>query len=179
MERVDRAVLFILGCRTTFLARIGAFLENDLKKIIALSTLSQLGVIVFILSLGWAELAFIHLLSHALFKSLLFISAGSIIHRSGGHQDVRFMGSFAGEKPLTISLINLANLSLCGTPFLAGFYSKDLILEVVTRRLGGGVGIILIILSTGLTVSYTFRVTRLVVRGEKNGSSLRFVDDEE
>merc|ERR1719153_1949187 len=104
------------------MAGLGANFEYDLKKIIALSTLRQLGVIIRILSLGFANLAFFHLLSHALFKALLFICAGAVIHNIKDYQDIQI--------PLTTFCINLANLALCGTPFLAGFYSKDLILEI-------------------------------------------------
>lgn len=120
----------MLARLTMFMAGLGANFETDLKKIIALSTLSQLGVIMTILSLGWAELAFFHLLAHALFKALLFISAGSIIHRVGDYQDIRVIGRLVAYMPLRVMIINLANLALCGRPFLAGFYSKDLILEV-------------------------------------------------
>ena len=122
--------LLLLGCLTIFMAGLGANFEYDLKKIIALSTLSQLGVIIRVLSLGWANLAFFHLLTHALFKALLFICAGSIIHGRGDRQDIRTMGGLVNFMPLRVMMINLANLSLCGFPFLAGFYSKDLILEV-------------------------------------------------
>ena len=128
--RVAEGGLLVLARLTIFMAGLGANFETDLKKIIALSTLSQLGVIITILSLGWAELAFFHLLAHALFKALLFIRAGSIIHSVGDYQDIRVIGRLVSYMPLRVIMINLANLALCGTPFLAGFYSKDLILEV-------------------------------------------------
>merc|ERR1712215_537492 len=104
------------------------------KKIIALSTLSQLGVIMRILSLGYPNLAFFHLLRHALFKALLFICAGAVIHNIKDYQDIRVIGSLVLQIPLTTFCINLANLALCGRPFLAGFYSKDLILEIAFIR---------------------------------------------
>lgn len=125
-----QSVLLLLARLTMFMAGLGANFETDLKKIIALSTLSQLGVIISILALGWAELAFFHLLAHALFKALLFICAGSIIHSAGDYQDIRIIGGLVNFIPLRVISINLANLALCGTPFLAGFYSKDLILEI-------------------------------------------------
>merc|ERR1712106_997817 len=116
------------------MAGLGANFEYDLKKIIALSTLSQLGVMISILSLGYANLAFFHLLRHALFKALLFICAGAVIHNIKNYQDIRLMGRLVSEIPLTTFCINLANLALCGSPFIAGFYSKDLILEIAFIR---------------------------------------------
>jgi NADH dehydrogenase subunit L (EC 1.6.5.3) len=116
---------------TIFMAGFGANFEFDLKKIIALSTLSQLGLIIRILSMGYSNLAFFHLLTHALFKALLFMCAGSIIHNLKDCQDIRYMGSIINFMPLTSICFNVSSLSLCGIPFLAGFYSKDLILEVV------------------------------------------------
>ena len=129
-----QTVLLLLAGLTIFMAGLGANFETDLKKIIALSTLRQLGVIMRILALGWADLAFFHLLAHALFKALLFICAGSIIHRAGDYQDIRMIGGLVNYIPLSVISINLANLALCGTPFLAGFYSKDLILEIAFFR---------------------------------------------
>lgn len=91
-------------------------------------------MIVSILSLGFADLAFFHLLTHALFKALLFMCAGMVIHRVKECQDIRNMGRLVTCIPLTRVCMNLANLALCGIPFLAGFYSKDLILEVAFIR---------------------------------------------
>merc|ERR1712033_108246 len=127
-------VLLLLSRLTIFIAGLGANFEYDLKKIIALSTLSQLGVIISILCLGYANLAFFHLLRHALFKALLFICAGAVIHNIKDYQDVRVIGGLVSQIPLTTFCINLANLALCGRPFLAGFYSKDLILEIAFIR---------------------------------------------
>ena len=87
-----------------------------------------------ILSIGYANLAFFHLLSHALFKALLFICAGAVIHNIKDYQDIRVIGSLVSQIPLTTFCINLANLALCGSPFLAGFYSKDLVLEIAFIR---------------------------------------------
>ena len=128
-------LLLLLSGLTIFMAGVGANYEYDLKKIIALSTLSQLGLIMMILSMGYATLAYFHLLAHALFKALLFLCAGAIIHGIGDIQDIRCIGRLVGQMPLTLSCLNVANFALCGLPFLAGFYSKDLILEVSTLSL--------------------------------------------
>lgn len=133
-NRTPQSCLLIISCLTMFIAGLGANYEYDLKKIIALSTLRQLGVILRILALGYAELAFFHLLRHAIFKALLFICAGVVIHRAMDCQDIRSIGGLINFIPLTISFIRVANLALCGFPFLAGFYSKDIILEVAFIR---------------------------------------------
>nr|YP_009233072.1 NADH dehydrogenase subunit 5 [Engaewa walpolea]AMA98215.1 NADH dehydrogenase subunit 5 [Engaewa walpolea] len=150
--------LLVISCLTMFMAGLGANFEFDLKKIIALSTLSQLGIMMSILALGFSDLSFFHLLVHALFKALLFMCAGVIIHSVGEFQDIRSMGSLVVGLPLTVMCMNLANLALCGMPFLAGFYSKDLILEVAFMSEINLISVLLYVLATGLTVCYTFRL---------------------
>jgi len=129
----SRALLMFLSTVTIFLSGLVANFEYDMKKIIALSTLSQLGVMMFSISLGLYGLAFFHLVIHALFKALLFLCAGVLIHGVGGSQDIRLCGGLARTFPLIGVCINLANLSLCGLPFLSGFYSKDLIIEMAAQ----------------------------------------------
>merc|ERR1712175_36007 len=110
---------------------ITAIIEIDIKKIIALSTLSQLGIIIIILGLGNPILSFFHLISHAFFKAILFICAGIIIHNIKDYQDIRKIGFSFNNLNYSISIIIIANLSLCGLPFIRGFYSKDLIIEII------------------------------------------------
>lgn len=150
--------LIYVSVFTIILSGVGANFEIDLKKIIALSTLSQLGVIIITLSLGLVELTFFHLISHALFKSLLFLCAGAYIHRYGDIQDIRFLGGVGKIFPLTSFLFIGCSLSLCGFPFLSGFYSKDLILE--SYFIGSiNVWILLIVfLSTIATITYSVRL---------------------
>nr|QFQ01325.1 NADH dehydrogenase subunit 5 [Acanthephyra smithi] len=171
--------LLLLASLTMFMAGLGANFETDLKKIIALSTLSQLGVMMSILALGFPGLAFFHLLAHALFKALLFMCAGSIIHSVGDYQDIRVMGGLVKFMPLSVMMINLANLALCGTPFLAGFYSKDLILEVAFSSALNEVCFWLLVLATGLTVCYSFRLVYFTLSGEFNLGGLTAVSDED
>merc|ERR1712117_175001 len=109
---------------------MGAIIEIDIKKIIALSTLSQLGIIIIILGLGNPILSFFHLISHAFFKAILFICAGIIIHNIKDYQDIRKIGFSFNNLNYSISIIIIANLSLCGLPFIRGFYSKDLNIEI-------------------------------------------------
>lgn len=106
-----------------------ALFELDIKKIIALSTLRQLGVIFFSLGLGLPFMSFFHLVAHAYFKAILFIAAGAVIHRVKDYQDLRKIGRFQGVMPRLSRVIVVRNLRLCGLPFMSGFYSKDVILE--------------------------------------------------
>nr|QNE85460.1 NADH dehydrogenase subunit 5 [Nanna flavipes] len=171
-------LLLLLSGLTMFMAGLGANYEFDLKKIIALSTLSQLGLMMSILSMGYYKLAFFHLLTHALFKALLFMCAGAIIHNMNNSQDIRLMGSLSMMMPLTSSCFNLANLALCGMPFLAGFYSKDLILEMVSLSYINFFSFFLYFFSTGLTVCYSFRLVYYTMTGDSNFSSLNMLNDE-
>nr|QVL29363.1 NADH dehydrogenase subunit 5 [Ceratitis quinaria] len=170
--------LLLVSGLTMFMAGLGANFEFDLKKIIALSTLSQLGLMMSILSMGFYKLAFFHLLTHALFKALLFMCAGAIIHNMNNSQDIRLMGGLGVYMPLTSGCFNVANLALCGMPFLAGFYSKDLILEVVSLSYVNMFSFFLYFFSTGLTVCYSFRLIYYSMTGELNCGSLNMLSDE-
>nr|QVL29077.1 NADH dehydrogenase subunit 5 [Ceratitis anonae]QVL29129.1 NADH dehydrogenase subunit 5 [Ceratitis fasciventris]QVL29220.1 NADH dehydrogenase subunit 5 [Ceratitis quilicii]QVL29454.1 NADH dehydrogenase subunit 5 [Ceratitis rosa]QVL29155.1 NADH dehydrogenase subunit 5 [Ceratitis fasciventris] len=170
--------LLLISGLTMFMAGLGANFEFDLKKIIALSTLSQLGLMMSILSMGFYKLAFFHLLTHALFKALLFMCAGAIIHNMNNSQDIRLMGGLGVYMPLTSGCFNVANLALCGMPFLAGFYSKDLILEVVSLSYINMFSFFLYFFSTGLTVCYSFRLIYYSMTGELNCGSLNMLSDE-
>nr|YP_010895074.1 NADH dehydrogenase subunit 5 [Cyphipelta rufocyanea]WJW73600.1 NADH dehydrogenase subunit 5 [Cyphipelta rufocyanea] len=171
-------VLLLLAGLTMFMSGLGANFEFDLKKIIALSTLSQLGLMMMILSMGYYKLAFFHLLTHALFKALLFMCAGAIIHNMNNSQDLRLMGGLSLYMPLTSSCFNVANLALCGMPFLAGFYSKDLILEIVSMSMVNLFIYFLFFFSTGLTVCYSLRLVYYSMTGDLNCSSLNLLNDE-
>nr|UKE80578.1 NADH dehydrogenase subunit 5 [Diplatys flavicollis] len=165
-------LLLITGTLTMFLAGMTANFETDLKKIIALSTLSQLGLMMSILSMGYPNLALFHLMTHALFKALLFMCAGHIIHTYNNNQDIRLMGSIYKMMPMTTSYFMLANMSLCGMPFLAGFYSKDLILEMVIMNNMNLIPFTLYFLSTGLTMTYTTRLIKTVLCDKFKGNPL-------
>nr|WRQ20281.1 NADH dehydrogenase subunit 5 [Lucanus maculifemoratus maculifemoratus] len=169
-------LLFFSGL-TMFMAGLGASYEYDLKKIIALSTLSQLGLMMSILSMGGYMLAFYHLLTHALFKALLFMCAGCMIHSLSNFQDIRLMGGLVNQMPLTCTCFIICNLSLCGLPFLSGFYSKDLILEAISMENLGFYVYLIYYLSTGLTVAYTARLIYYVVYGDFNFLSIHSVID--
>ena len=171
-------LLLLLAGLTIFMSGLGANFEFDLKKIIALSTLRQLGLIIIILSIGYYKLAFFHLLTHALFKALLFICAGAIIHNINNSQDLRLIGGLRMYIPLTCSCFNVANLALCGMPFLAGFYSKDLILEIVSISIINLFIYFLFFVSTGLTVCYSLRLVYYSITGDLNCRALNVLNDE-
>nr|YP_010282259.1 NADH dehydrogenase subunit 5 [Melanostoma mellinum]UHM24823.1 NADH dehydrogenase subunit 5 [Melanostoma mellinum] len=171
-------LLLLMAGLTMFMSGLGANFEFDLKKIIALSTLSQLGLMMMILSMGYYKLAFFHLLTHALFKALLFMCAGAIIHNMNNFQDLRLMGGLTLFMPLTCSCFNVANLALCGMPFLAGFYSKDLILEIVSMSMINLFIYYLFFFSTGLTVCYSLRLVYYSMTGDMNCMSLNVLNDE-
>lgn len=131
-----KLVLFFSGILTIVISRLGALYEIDLKKIIALSTLSQLGLIIISLGAGYYLLAFFHLLTHALFKASLFLCAGRIIHSFRGRQDLRDLNGVTSIMPTTSACLLVCSLSLSGFPFLSAFFSKDKIIEESLR--GGG-----------------------------------------
>ena len=163
-------LLLLIGIITIIIAGITAIIEIDIKKIIALSTLRQLGIIILILGLGNPILSFFHLLSHAFFKAILFMCAGMIIHNIKDYQDIRKIGMGYSNLNFCISIILIANISLCGLPFLRGFYSKDLIIEILIIK---GKNIFLfffIMFGTILTVLYSCRLRFLV--------SLNFIKSE-
>jgi len=145
--------LGVVSSITMLISAIRAVLEPDVKKVVALSTLSQLSVIMLAVSVGAIRVCFFHLVSHALFKALIFLCVGGVIHFTGV-QDLRYLGGFIYSSPIIISWLGVACFSLIGFPFLSGFYSKDLVLEAFFR---GGLNIVLcvmVIVSTCLTVIY-------------------------
>nr|YP_009561701.1 NADH dehydrogenase subunit 5 [Hydrillodes lentalis]QAT19941.1 NADH dehydrogenase subunit 5 [Hydrillodes lentalis] len=172
-------ILLLLSGLTMFMAGISANYEFDLKKIIALSTLSQLGLMMSILSMGLPNLAFFHLLTHAMFKALLFMCAGVIIHMMNDMQDIRFMGGITVYIPLTSLCMNISNMALCGIPFLAGFYSKDLILELVSFSNLNLLIFFLYYISTGLTMFYTIRLIMYLMVNDYNLFSIYNLYDED
>jgi len=162
INRYFSYTLIMVGIFTIILAGAAAINEIDIKKIIALSTLSQLGVIMITLGFQEPVLSFFHLLSHAYFKAILFICAGIIIHNIKDYQDIRKIRSISKNIPLTFRVLTVANLSLCGLPFLRGFYSKDLILECIIISDAGLFNYVLIIIGTLLTVLYSLRMSILL-----------------
>jgi len=124
------SLVTVVGACTAFFAATVGLLQNDLKRVIAYSTCSQLGYMVFACGLSNYSVGVFHLVNHAFFKALLFLGAGSIIHAVADEQDMRKMGGLKKLVPFTYSMMVIGSLALIGFPFLTGFYSKDVILEV-------------------------------------------------
>nr|QUJ09548.1 NADH dehydrogenase subunit 5 [Telenomus remus] len=150
--------MLFLSLMTMFFSGMVASFENDFKKIIALSTLSQLGIMMLTLLLGFSMLSFFHLVIHAMFKSLLFMCAGLILHSMNNNQDVRYLGGMSKMLLLTLIYFHCSNLALCGFPFLSGFYSKDMILEFSIFNNLNILILLMFYISLSFTVIYTFRL---------------------
>nr|YP_009590117.1 NADH dehydrogenase subunit 5 [Magicicada septendecula]YP_009590130.1 NADH dehydrogenase subunit 5 [Magicicada tredecula]QBM09102.1 NADH dehydrogenase subunit 5 [Magicicada septendecula]QBM09115.1 NADH dehydrogenase subunit 5 [Magicicada septendecula]QBM09362.1 NADH dehydrogenase subunit 5 [Magicicada septendecula]QBM09375.1 NADH dehydrogenase subunit 5 [Magicicada septendecula]QBM09388.1 NADH dehydrogenase subunit 5 [Magicicada septendecula] len=152
-------VFLMLSLLTMIMSGLAANFEFDLKKIIALSTLSQLGIMMSILMFGYPMLSFFHLIIHALFKASLFLCAGVLIHSLMNNQDIRMMGCMSYNMPMTSTFMNIANLSLCGMPFMSGFYSKDLIMEMMCSSNINFLILLLMYIGIGMTSFYSARLT--------------------
>nr|YP_009467132.1 NADH dehydrogenase subunit 5 [Agramma hupehanum]ARB50125.1 NADH dehydrogenase subunit 5 [Agramma hupehanum] len=169
---------FIISVLTMIMAGLGANFEFDLKKIVAFSTLSQLGLMMSILFSGFIELSYFHLLSHAFFKSLLFMCSGLMIHMSFDNQDIRYMGFVFNEKPYMMTCFLVSNFSLCGLFFLSGFYSKDLVVESFLNMNFNFFNMIIYLMGILLTVCYTFRlISYIMIKGVSLFSFRLFSED--
>jgi NADH-ubiquinone oxidoreductase chain 5 len=151
------SLIIIIGRITIIMARLRAIFETDIKKIVALSTLSQLGVMILRLGLGAFTIRFFHLLRHAYFKALLFICAGVIIHRRKDYQDIRVIGRRIIELPIInrFTLISIARL--IGLPFMSAFFSKDIVLDLILIDNFYFSSLGIIILGVVLTAAYRTR----------------------
>jgi len=127
-------IVSIVGSLTSFFAASVGLFQNDLKRVIAYSTCSQLGYMIFISGLSHYSVSIFHVANHAVFKALLFLSAGCIIHGLSDEQDLRKMGGLLNLFPVSYSMIFIGSMALIGFPFLTGFYSKDCILEIAVAK---------------------------------------------
>jgi len=166
----------LLGGMTAFLAATTGLLQNDMKRVIAYSTCSQLGYRVFAAGLSGYSVSRFHLANHAFFKALLFLSAGSVIHARADEQDRRKRGGLINILPLTYVAILIGSLALRGFPFLTGFYSKDIILELAygSFTIEGRFVHTLGILAAFFTAYYSLRLLSLVFLRPANGLRIHY-----
>lgn len=165
-------LIIIVGSLTAFFAATVGLFQNDIKRVIAYSTCSQLGYMVFACGLSSYEVSIFHLSNHAFFKALLFLGAGSIIHAIADEQDMRKMGGLKNVLPFSYSVMLIASLALVGFPFLTGFYSKDTILELAYAKYNvlGHFAYFLGTFAAFCTSFYSTRLLFLVFLSEPNGN---------
>ncbi len=174
-------IITLTGATTAFFAATCGLVQNDLKRIIAFSTISQLGYMVMAVGLSQYNVALMHVINHAFFKALLFLGAGAVIHSFSDQQDVRRLGGLIKFLPFTYTTMLVGSLSLLATPWLTGFYSKDLIIELAYGQysFSGTYAFILGSLTAGLTAFYSFRLICLVFLTVPNGPKQSYLNAHE